>query len=86
MQNATGSPPRTNGAGPEPQHTDPARVRTVRPACTFRLLMDELIPIVSKLQDVFSTIGCLPIGLPQIVVCGSQSSGKSSVLEGIVGR
>ncbi|CAL5871468.1 uncharacterized protein PFLUO_LOCUS5719 [Penicillium psychrofluorescens] len=37
-----------------------------------------LISLVNKLQDVFSTVG--------IVVVGSQSSGKSSVLENIVGR
>jgi GTPase SAR1 family protein len=48
--------------------------------------MEELIPIVNKLQDVFSAIGHSPINLPQIVVVGSQSSGKSSVLENIVGR
>lgn len=49
--------------------------------------MDNLIPIVNKLQDVFSTINVNnPIDLPQIVVIGSQSSGKSSVLENIVGR
>jgi len=48
--------------------------------------MDSLIPIVNKLQDVFSAIGEQPIDLPQIVVIGAQSSGKSSVLEHIVGR
>ncbi len=48
--------------------------------------MEDLIPIVNKLQDVFSAIGQTPIDLPQIVVIGSQSSGKSSVLENVVGR
>lgn len=46
-----------------------------------------LIQLVNKLQDVFTTINVNnPIDLPQIVVVGSQSSGKSSVLENIVGR
>ncbi|KAK7729245.1 vacuolar protein sorting-associated protein 1 [Cytospora paraplurivora] len=46
-----------------------------------------LITLVNKLQDVFTTVGVNnPIDLPQIVVVGSQSSGKSSVLENIVGR
>lgn len=48
--------------------------------------MEALIPVINKLQDVFNTVGADAIQLPQIVVVGSQSSGKSSVLEGIVGR
>lgn len=48
--------------------------------------MDSLIPLVNKLQDVFSLVGHDPLDLPQIVVVGSQSSGKSSVLESIVMR
>ena len=48
--------------------------------------MESLIPIVNKLQDVFGAIGQQSINLPQITVVGSQSAGKSSVLETIVGR
>ncbi|KAH9284715.1 Dynamin-1-like protein [Echinococcus granulosus] len=48
--------------------------------------METLIPVINKLQDVFNTVGSEALQLPQIVVIGSQSSGKSSVLENIVGR
>ncbi|KAG9016728.1 vacuolar protein sorting-associated protein 1 [Tulasnella sp. 427] len=48
----------------------------------------EIVGIVNKLQDVFTAVGssASAIDLPQICVLGSQSSGKSSVLENIVGR
>ncbi|KRY90732.1 Dynamin-1-like protein [Trichinella pseudospiralis] len=48
--------------------------------------MESLIPVINKLQDVFNTVGSETIQLPQIVVIGTQSAGKSSVIENIVGR
>ncbi|OWB62413.1 hypothetical protein B5S31_g683 [[Candida] boidinii] len=52
--------------------------------------MDEqLIGTINKLQDALAPLGAgsaSPVDLPQITVVGSQSSGKSSVLENIVGR
>ncbi|KAI5475490.1 dynamin GTPase [Pseudohyphozyma bogoriensis] len=46
----------------------------------------DLISVVNKLQETFSAIGGETVDLPQIVTVGSQSSGKSSVLETIVGK
>lgn len=49
--------------------------------------MEDLIPLVNKLQDAFSSIGqSCNLDLPQIAVVGGQSAGKSSVLENFVGR
>ncbi|KAJ6842118.1 dynamin-related protein 3A-like isoform X1 [Iris pallida] len=46
-----------------------------------------VIPIVNKLQDIFAQLGSSStVDLPQVAVIGSQSSGKSSVLEALVGR
>ena len=48
--------------------------------------LEKLIPTINKLQEVFSKVGLDSIDLPQIAVCGAQSSGKSSVLENLVGK
>lgn len=49
--------------------------------------MQDLISVVNKLQDAFSTLGTKnPLDLPQIAVVGGQSAGKSSVLENFVGK
>uniref|UniRef100_H3BVJ2 Dynamin-1-like protein n=1 Tax=Tetraodon nigroviridis TaxID=99883 RepID=H3BVJ2_TETNG len=48
--------------------------------------MEALIPVINKLQDVFNAVGADIVQLPQIAVVGTQSSGKSSVLESLVGR
>ena len=49
--------------------------------------MDELINVVNELHDAFTDLKMdIKLDLPQIAVIGSQSSGKSSVLESVVGR
>ncbi|KAI1287638.1 Dynamin-2 [Halotydeus destructor] len=49
--------------------------------------MENLIKIVNRLQDAFTSMGSsFGIDLPQIAVVGGQSAGKSSVLENFVGR
>ncbi|KAF8515920.1 Dynamin central region-domain-containing protein [Gautieria morchelliformis] len=45
----------------------------------------DLIQLVNKLQDTFVNLGG-ELDMPQLAVVGSQSAGKSSVLETIVGR
>lgn len=48
---------------------------------------NHLLEVINRLQDlVYNTIGNDSLDLPQIAVIGSQSSGKSSVLENIVGK
>ncbi|KAG8682222.1 Dynamin- GTPase protein, partial [Ceratobasidium sp. 395] len=51
----------------------------------------DLIELVNKLQDTFANLGPYSpsrgeLDMPQLAVVGSQSAGKSSVLETIVGR
>ncbi|ODM87039.1 Dynamin-A, partial [Orchesella cincta] len=52
--------------------------------------IDGLIPIFNTIHDILERTkvgpGSVEIPLPQIVVIGSQSSGKSSVLENLVGQ
>jgi len=49
--------------------------------------MNKLISTINKLQTIFAAANIdYNIELPQIAVVGAQSSGKSSVLESIVGK
>lgn len=48
--------------------------------------ISKLIELINKLLDVSTATGSdFQYELPQIVVVGAQSAGKSSVLESIVG-
>ncbi|ODV81520.1 uncharacterized protein CANTADRAFT_24435 [Suhomyces tanzawaensis NRRL Y-17324] len=48
--------------------------------------LEDLIPVVNKLQDIVTTTQLADLDLPILAVVGSQSCGKSSVLENIVGK
>lgn len=51
-------------------------------------LGSTVIPVLNKLREVLAKVGGADseLELPQVAVVGSQSSGKSSVLEALVGR
>ncbi|XVE97316.1 hypothetical protein REPUB_Repub03eG0009100 [Reevesia pubescens] len=55
---------------------------------TTATIGSSLIPVINKLQDILASSGTklYDISVPQVAVVGSQSSGKSSVLEALVGR
>lgn len=48
--------------------------------------LEDLIPTVNKLQDVTYDAGIDSLDLPILSIIGSQSSGKSSILETLVGK
>lgn len=48
--------------------------------------LQDLIPVVNKLQDIVTTTQLADIDLPVLAVVGSQLCGKLSVLENIVGK
>lgn len=67
----------------EPNRTGPVRTA----AAMGNRGMEELIPLVNRMQDAFASIGQnATLDLPQIAVVGGQSAGKSSVLENFVGK
>ncbi|CDK25695.1 unnamed protein product [Kuraishia capsulata CBS 1993] len=48
--------------------------------------LKDLIPVVNKLQDIVTNTNLADLDLPILTIIGSQSSGKSSVLENIIGK
>ncbi|CAM6022784.1 unnamed protein product [Sphagnum balticum] len=76
--------PQASGASGSPAA---AAVPPLPASVSSPFLGQSVIPLVNKLQDIFSQLGSAStIDLPQVAVVGSQSSGKSSVLEALVGR
>ncbi|KAL8097383.1 dynamin-related protein 3B-like [Apium graveolens] len=76
-------------AADEPLSSSPPSSTSPPPSLSPAIssLGQSVIPIVNKLQDIFAQLGSShTIELPQVAVVGSQSSGKSSVLEALVGR
>ncbi|KAK5776496.1 hypothetical protein PVK06_044455 [Gossypium arboreum] len=64
-----------------------AAVASTPPQSSVPPLESSVIPLVNKLQDIFAKLGSQStIELLQVAVVESQSSGKSSVLESLVGR
>ncbi|XP_049399806.1 dynamin-related protein 3B-like [Solanum stenotomum] len=69
------------------EETSPSNSPDAVASAAAASLGHSVIPIVNKLQDIFAQLGSQStIELPQVAVVGSQSSGKSSVLEALVGR
>lgn len=48
--------------------------------------LGALVAVIQRLHEALSALGDASVRLPAVVAIGSQSSGKSSVLEAIVGR
>lgn len=65
-------------------HCSPQTLRTTTPSSSMSL--QDLIPVVNKLQDIVTSTQLADIDLPVLAVVGSQSCGKLSVLENIVGK
>lgn len=60
-------------------------IPTTQPITPSPTIGSSVIPIINKLHDILAPVGTNVL-LPQVAVVGSQSSGKSSVLESLVGR